>query len=126
MLYNYLTVPVRSSAILTDSYVAGTIISNAHEYDQLIVRLKYTKGSLTSLEVKIEYSQDGGTTYFQDTNMSVSGGTSTLSANEFTYTGATGNIQIEKNIACSHIKISVKGTGTVTNSLLEVTAVLTK
>lgn len=116
---------VRSEVILTTGHVAATVLSGCAGYEQLVIDLKYTKGSLTSLEVKVEFSTDGSV-YFQDTNSSITTGVTTLTANEFTYAGATGNIQIRLPINANYCKISAKGTGTVTNSLLEITAVLAR
>lgn len=124
MLQNYLATVIRTTAALTNSYVACTVLDNCKEYDQLMLNCKYTKNSSTSVEIKVEYSTDAGTTYFQDTNASVSSGTTTLSLNEFTYTGATGNFQIRLPISARMIKVSAKNTGTVTDTDLLITAVL--
>lgn len=120
-MLNLIAKKIRSAAILTTSHVAADVITDAHNYNQLIIRAFYTKGSLTSLEIKIEYSDDG-TNYTQQTNASVSGGTSTLTVNEYTYTGATANIEIVTPISARFVKVSAKGTGTVTSSSLELWA----
>lgn len=116
---------IRSSAVLTTGHVASTILDDCLRFSQLELLCKYTKGSLTSVEILVEVSING-TDYFQDTNVSVTTGTSTLSPNEFTYTGATGNFIIRLPVGYQFIKVSAKGTGTVTNSLLALTAVLTR
>lgn len=121
-MLDYTIKDVRSSLILTNSYVAGTVLTGCQEYNQLEVLVSFTKGSLTSLEVKIEFSHDGST-YYQETASAVSGGTSTDSIMEHTMT-ATGNYRIPVPIKDSNIKISVKGTGTVTSSLCAVKAIL--
>lgn len=101
---------VRSTAVLTGSYVAGTVFS-ADEHNFLGVLVKYTKGDETSLQVKIESSIDSGTTYGQQTSESVAAGTSTVSLLERTFT-ATGNYWVTINpIKCDTIKISAKATG---------------
>ena len=115
---------IRSAAILTTSYVAATTIEQAGRFNQLALLLAYTQGSLTSLEIKIEFSMDG-TTFFRETVTSVSGGTSTLSMNEYTFT-STGNIVIPLPAFYDFIKVSAKGTGTVTSSSLAITAVQAK
>ena len=120
MLGEHKLYEVRASAILTGSYVAGTVIANTELRNQLIVYIDFTKGSLTSLEVKIEFSADG-TDYYQETALSVSGGTSTGSILEHTMT-ATGKYRIAIPIKDASIKVSVKGTGTVTSSLVAVRA----
>lgn len=122
-LGDYIIKAVRSSAILTTSYVAGTVITNAERYNQLIIEIDFTIGSLTSFEWKVEFSSNGGATYFQESATSVSGGTGTDSILEHTNT-ATGKYRFAIPIKDERIKISVKGTGTVTDSLCAVTAVL--
>lgn len=117
---NYLNKAVRTDAILTTGYVAGTVLEDMEKFNQLILEVKFTIGSLTSAEIKIEYSQDG-TTYYQDTNKSISTGTNTLYLANYTFS-ATGNYQIEVPIVARFIKVSAKGTGTVTSSVLGITA----
>lgn len=77
---------------------------------------------MTSAELKVEFSHDG-TTYYQETFSAVSSTTSTDSLGEHTYS-ATGNYRIAVPIKDNYIKISVKGTGTVTSSLAVVNAAL--
>lgn len=123
-LYN-----IRPATILTTGYVAGTVIGPTNEgsvipsqANQMIVYASFTIGSLTSAELKIEFSNDG-TTYYQQTFTSVSGGTSTASIGNYTW-NATGNYRLEIPIKDNYIKISVKGTGTVTSSSMTVDAVI--
>ncbi len=123
MQYNYKNVHLRDAAILTNSYVAATVIDNAHEYNQLEILVDYTKGSLTSLELKIEISYNG-TDWFQETNVAVSGGTSTLSANEYTYAGGSAKFTVAAPNSARYIQISAKGTGTLTSSSLTLNALL--
>ena len=113
---NFLNKVIRDSAILTTSYVASTIISDAANYNELALYCYYTKGSLTSLEILIESSIDG-VNYVPETNMSVSAGTVTLNEAAFTTT-EDGNLKITIPMSAHFIRISAKGTGTVTNSLL--------
>jgi hypothetical protein len=116
---------IRSAAILTNSYVAATTISDDVEsYNQLILYVAYVKGSLTSLELKVEFSHDGST-FFQDANKSVSSGTSTVSVNEYTFApSGDSNMRIAIPIKDKYIKVSAKGTGTVTSSSCSVFAIL--
>lgn len=127
---------VRTAAILTNSYVAGTVLGlinsslgtssptdiNCNDYNQLILEVIYDDGSLTSCEIKVEYSDDNAT-FYQLTNQGVSSGTTTLSLAEYTFT-ATGNYVIEIPIKYRYIKVSAKGTGTVTSSSLAIVAKL--
>lgn len=123
---NYKYQIVRDAAILTNSYVAGTVLDysnvNPSDNNQLIVYFAFTKGSLTSAELKFEFSHDG-VTYYQETFSSVSGGTSTDSVGVHTYT-ASGNYRIAIPIKDNYIKISVNGTGTVTSSSAAIAATL--
>jgi len=117
---------VRTAAILTNSYVAGTVLSynnvNPALRNQLNILVDFTIGSLTSGSIKVEYSHDGST-YFQETFLSISGGTATASLGVYTFTG-TGAYIISVPIKANYIKISAIGTGTVTNSSMTVNAVV--
>lgn len=119
---DYKELVVRASAILTTSYVAGTVISDVHLANQLIILASFTKGDLTTAEIKVEFSQDG-TTYYQETSESFTAGTGAVSLAE-RQISATGNYRIAIPIRDRYIKISVKGTGTVTSSLMAVRAVV--
>ena len=121
---------IRSSAVLTGSYVAATVLGpegvsasiDPVNNNQLVLLVNFTIGSLTSAELKVEFSNDG-TTYYQETASSISSGTSTdsLLAHSFT---ATGNYRLPIPLVDRYVKVSVKGTGTVTNSLMAVDAVV--
>ena len=121
---------IRSSAILTGSYVAATVVGpqgnvagmSPVENNQLVVLLTFTLGSLTSAEMRVRFSDDNST-FYQETAASVSGGTSTLTLLEHTFT-ATGNYRIPIPLVDRYVEISVKGTGTVTSSLMTVDAVI--
>ena len=117
---------IRSAAILTTGYVAGTVLnySNANPAlrNQLNLLVKFTIGSLTDARIKVEFSHDGST-YFQDTFELISGTTSTLSLGEYVLTG-TGNYVISIPIKFSYIKVSAKGTGTVTSSSLAIQGIV--
>lgn len=114
--------PVRASAILTTSYVAGTVVSMDNQ-NYIGILVEFTKGSLTSLEVKVESSIDGGTTFGQQQTESASNGTVTSDGAFYQY-DTTGNYWIVINpLLADQVKISAKGTGTVTSSSLKLTAV---
>lgn len=128
-MQDYANKSIRSAAVLTNSYVASTVIGPAdtdwestHLRNQLVLLVSFTKGSLTSAELKVEFSSDGST-YYQETFGSISGTTQTLSLGESTMT-ATGNYRIPVPVKDKYIKVSVKGTGTVTSSSMAITAVL--
>jgi major membrane immunogen (membrane-anchored lipoprotein) len=117
MPYNWVNEKIRASAILTTSYVASSTISDVQSYNELNVYCYYTKGSLTSLEIKIETSLDNSN-WIQETNMTVSGGTMTMNAGAYTTT-EDGNFKISIPLSARYARISAKGTGTCTSSLLE-------
>jgi hypothetical protein len=114
--------PVRDAAILTTGYVAGTEIGFDRQ-NYLAVLVDFTKGSLTSLQVKIESSVDEGVTYGTQVTETASGGEVTIDAAEYSF-DTTGNYWIVISpMLADKVKISVKGTGTVTSSSCTVTAV---
>lgn len=123
---NYEIFPIRSAAILTTGYVAGTVLnysnSNPSKANQLIIYAKFTIGSLTDCQIKVEFSHDG-TNYYQETFSSISSGTDTLSLGVHKMT-ATGNYRIAIPIKDNYIKISAIGTGTVTSSSLAIDAII--
>ena len=113
--------PVRSSAILTNAYVTGTIIP-AHLANQLKLFITFTIGSLTNLKIKIEYSMDGATPY-QETFSNITAGADALTLGEHVIT-ASGAYVLDVPIMAPFIHVSVVGTGTVTNSLCAVQALV--
>lgn len=116
---------IRSSAVLTDTYVAGTVVDTGGEYNQAVVYLDFTVGSLTTAEFKFEFSNDN-VTYFQETNASVSAGVTTETLASHQVGNASGKFRIPVPMIERYLKVSVKGTGTMTNSLMAVSVVLAK
>jgi len=114
--------PVRASAILTNTYVAGTVLGDCERYNQLMLFLAYTEGSLTRVEIKVEYSYDG-VTYYQETFSAVSGANSVENLGIHKLE-ASGNFALAIPVKAHLIKISAIGVGTVTNSLLKIDAVV--
>lgn len=125
-LGNYDFRNIRAAAILTNSYVAGTVLNysngNPSNYNQLIIYVGFTIGSLTDGQIKVEFSHDGST-YYQETFSSISAGVSTesLASHKFT---ASGNYRIAVPIKDNYIKISAIGTGTVTSSSMTIDAAI--
>ena len=124
MYQNFSTRVVRAAAILTNAYVAGTVIDDAERFNQASLYCTFTKGSLTSLDIKIESSIDG-TNYVQETNLSVSGssGDGTLNRGKWNTT-EDGSFKISFPYGAKYIKVSTIGNGTVTNSSLGINAFL--
>jgi hypothetical protein len=123
---DYILKTVRSAAELTGSYVAGTVlgIEEVHGglHNQVVLYVDLTLTSLTSAEIKVEFSDDN-VTYFQETFASISGTTETDSLGEHTFTQA-GKFRIPIPIKDNYIKISAKGTGTATGSSMAIYAVV--
>ena len=105
---------IRSSATLTTSYVAGTVTRIA-THGQCIILVEFTKGSLTSMELKIEESDKSNGTFYQEVSEAVNQGTAQVYAKEYTFT-ESGNYLLRYPANGNYIKISVKGTGTTTGS----------
>jgi hypothetical protein len=114
-------ITVRSSAVLTNSYVAGTVLETFLQ-NQLVLMVNFTKGSLTTAEVKLEFSYDG-TNYVQETFRLITGGSSAETLGEHVYS-ASGAYTIDLPIMYRYVRVSAKGTGTVTDSLMGITAVI--
>ncbi len=119
---DYILEAIRASLILTDTYVAGTVIDLKTKYDKIALLLDFTKGSLTTAEIKIEFSPDN-TNWYQEVSSSASGGTITDTLVEHQI-GATGKYRLVLKTLDRYMRVSVKGTGTMTNSLMKVDAVL--
>lgn len=121
-MYNFFFKKIRDAAILTNTYVAATVIDNAFEYNQLVILVNFTIGDLDSLELKVEISADQDD-WYQLTNQSVSMGTTTITPEEITI--ATGGKRaINVPFSAPFIRVSAKGTGTVTDSSLALQAIL--
>lgn len=127
----YTKYTVRAAAVLTNSYVAGSVVGpgqtanpqgeNPSGMNQLVVYVAWTKSSATSLEIKVEFSHDG-VTYYQQTATSVS--SATITATPANYTTTTdGNHRLEIPIKDNYIKISAKCTGTVTSTSCAIDAI---
>lgn len=125
MMTNALPVRIRSAAILTNAYVAGTVLTDCLGYNQLTLYVDFTIGSLTDLQVKVEFSSDAGVTYFQETFSSISSTVDTLSLGVHKMAG-TGKFIINVPVQGDYIKVSAIGTGTVTTSSATITGLLSK
>jgi hypothetical protein len=118
---DYILNSVLAAQILTNSYVASSAVDLKIKYNKLIVLLNITLGSLTSVQYKLEFSPDG-TNWYQETASAVSGTTSTDSLLEHSVS-ATGNYRLVLNMFDRYVRVSVKGTGTVTSSSITVNAI---
>lgn len=124
---NYQYKDIRAAAILTNGYVAGTVLSylnvNPSDKNQLIIYADFTIGSLTDCILKVEFSHDGSTYYQETSDSAPSSGviTESLLTRKMT---ATGKYRIAIPIKDNYVKISAIGTGTVTSSSLALNAVV--
>lgn len=106
---------VRATAALTSSYVAGTVVG-IDEANMIGIQVTYVKGDETSLEMKVESSIDGGTTFGQQVTQTAVGGTVTLTPGIYSMTAASAAATqifnfIINPIKGDQIKISFKATG---------------
>lgn len=126
---------IRTSAVLTTSYVAADVIKCATDTkttavgfpepslrNQLIIYLGFTLGQLTSASLKIEFSHDG-VTYYQESFAAISGGTDTRSLGVHLF-NADGNYRLSIPIKDRFVKVSLIGTGVVTDSLASLAAIV--
>lgn len=112
---------IRAEAVLTTSYVDTSWVDTAESNaTQLTFLFKFTKGSLTSIESQIWVSNDA-VTWYQEPTESISATTITETPAEYTRT-ADGNWPRTVPVAARYYKLKVKGTGTVTGSLLQIIA----
>lgn len=101
---------IRPVTVLTGNYVAAKILSSdTHNFAGF--QVDYTKGDETSMEMKIEVSNDGGQTYAQQVTESVTGGTITVSLAERKFTASGSYAIIINPYKASQIKVSFKATG---------------
>lgn len=115
----YTAKTIRDAAILTTSYVATTVLwdadnNRAQELNQSILYINITLWSLTSVELKIEYSDDN-VNWYQQTFVDISWWTATATLWEYTF-AASGSYTIANPFKAKFLRASVKWTGTVTSS----------
>lgn len=115
---------VRAAAIVgTSAFVAGTVIENLSYEDELIILADFTVGSLTTCQLKVEFSPDNSA-WYQDTGVAYSGGTTTCVANIYSLS-ATGKYRLPPiKIKDRYIRISTLGIGNGTGSSLAIKAII--
>lgn len=142
---DYRYIPIRDAAILTTSYVAGRIIgqvpadlaSNPPDFaylsgpvglrNQLILYVDFTLGSLTTAELKVEFNNDPTDTngWYQETLDDAAASTGIVTERSLVRTfSATGKYRIPIKINDQYIRVSIKGTGTVTSSSAKINAII--
>ena len=131
---------IRAAAILTGSYVVASTFGDStgmqtgvnpqpertnNESTELILDYTYTKGDLTSVEIKIEFSTTGKTgEWFQEQSEATTAGNSILSNRLHQLTGAATARMGTFAITMTHpwVRVSAIGTGTATSSSLALSA----
>lgn len=119
---------VRAVAAPTTSYVSGTVFS-IDEQNMVGLMVSYTKGDETSIELKVESSIDGGSTFYQQITQSPSGGTITIvpgiySITAASYPSGTSNITfVISPIKGDVLRVSVKSTGGTPTGTVGITAI---
>ena len=120
--------PIKATTTLTGSYVAGTVVS-IDEQNAIGLDIIYTKGDETSVEIKVESSDDAGTTFYQQITQSTSGGTITIVPAIYQITaasypsGASNITYIVTPIKGDTVKVSVKATGGTPTGTYKIDAV---
>lgn len=134
---NYSFNAIVPAGILTTSYVAGTVLGGTNQINnylldnyinsQLTLYVAVTIGSLTTVDMKVEFSNDG-TTWYQETYDAIgSAATSAVTITESLIQrsfAASGNYRVAVKILDQFVRVSVKGTGTVTSSSVTINAIV--
>lgn len=119
---------VRRAAILTNGYVAGTVLGlediNLETNNELILLVDFDIAALASGTIKVEFSPDN-VTYYQETvedvNTTTGVITERLATRDMT---AGGQYRMAIPLMDKFIKISVLGTGVVAASSMAVIALV--
>ena len=118
---------LRASAILTNAYVGSSSL-NMDNVDDVAFLVHFTNGSLTSYEVKVQFSPDPSTTADASSSwgdMVEADGTVWIGS----YTDTELTVCIRPvltgggHVVARKARVAVNGTGTLTSSLCDVVAV---
>lgn len=128
---------IRSPAILTNAYVVypiqlidknqpanqpNKVIQSFLQVDEIIFYAFVTLGSLTSVNLKVEFSNDNAN-WVQETFDSVNGTTGVVTELPMVR-NITANCRIPIRIRDQYVRVSVEGVGTVTGSSFELGAMV--
>lgn len=127
MQQDYIFLAIRAAAILTGSFVSGDSDINMFNVNpalrnQLNLLLDFTVGSLTSVDIKIQYSNDGSD-WYDETFETITGAVAAMVNGLYNFT-ATGKYVLSLPIKAAYIRVQARGNGTATSSLLKVGAVV--
>ncbi len=116
-------VEIRASAVLTAAYVAAASDLNVAGKKKLVIDFDFTIGSLTSVEIKLQYSPDGGTTWIDVRQTGAyTAGVQEPVPDIVTLTATAVGAQVWNVEVFNLIRVLADGTGTVTSSLLALRA----
>lgn len=108
---------IRASVILTNSEVNSSVF-NIKSVSQIGALISFTKGSLTNVILTPYFSDDAQGTWYKLIGGALSAGVITVSPLTFLIAASLNCIIPIQNPGATRMKISAKGTGTVTSSLL--------
>lgn len=114
---------IRDAAILTTSYVAADVLEKQRNGNMLILYVDFTKGSLTTAEIKIETSSSNvSDDFYTRTSLTTTAWSADVDIFEISLWD-TGKYEIILPVFADYIKVSAKGTGTVTSSSMAIKAI---
>jgi len=124
-LQHYEEKVIRESSILTNSYVATDIIWDEEirltERNQLVLYIDFTIWSLTSMELKVEFSPNE-IDWYQESSQLVDSWIATIDLKEYVFDW-TWKYRLAIPIKDKFLRVSAKGTWTVTSSLLKLSLI---
>jgi len=124
-LQHYEEKVIRESSILTNSYVATDIIWDEEirltERNQLVLYVDFTIWSLTSMELKVEFSPNE-IDWYQESSQLVDSWIATIDLKEYVFDW-TWKYRLAIPIKDKFLRVSAKGTWTVTSSLLKLSLI---
>lgn len=123
---------IRPATILTNSYVAGQVLGlgtissgTIRLNNQLILYVHFTKGSLTTGEITVEFSDNGIDGWVQETYDDITASTGISTERNLIRTfGSSGHFRIPIQMNDKYVRISAHGTGTVTSSSMSIDAII--
>lgn len=114
---------IREVSAPTAAWVACDVIEKKYLKNQLVLLVAVVMGTATSVNLKVEYSNDG-VTYYQRTVATENGATGyidyTLATDRFT---TDGNYTMEIPIKYQYIKVSVIGIGVLTTTTVGISSI---
>lgn len=127
MQQDYTFIGIRAAAILTAAFVSGDVDItpfnlNPALRNQVNLLLDFTVGSLTSLDIKIQYSNDG-TDWYDETFETITGAVAAMVNGLYNFT-ASGKYVLSLPEKSAYVRVQARGNGTLTSSSLKIGAVV--